>query len=86
MEQGLSITAMGMTVVFVVLIVIYFGIVLLNLTEKFFPPPAPISREKTAKKVDAAVSAASDEEIAAMKAALSHHLDMKPDRFDLEIK
>jgi len=90
MEKGLTITLMGMTVVFAVLIVIYIGIVLLSATERLFPPPAapagpsgpvgplPVGGPRTA--------AATDEEIAAMKAALSNHLDMKPDQFDLEIK
>ncbi|MBU1240775.1 OadG family protein [Myxococcota bacterium] len=90
MEKGLSITIMGMTVVFAVLIVIYISIALLTLTERLFPPPAvpdgPQPRSPGNTSGGSQTGIPTDEEVAAMKAAFSHHLNMKPDQFDLEIK
>lgn len=89
MEKGLSITFVGMSVVFAVLIIIMLGIYILNFVEKFMPEqaaPAPAPRPTPSPVTAEGALAPTDEEVAAMKAAFAHHLKMKPDQFDLEIR
>jgi sodium pump decarboxylase gamma subunit len=90
MEKGLMMTGMGMGVVFSVLVIILFATSLLGWMGRTFPAladdPAPQPGARPQKAAPAVGQTITDEEHAAIKAALATHIEMKPDQFDLEIK
>ncbi len=92
MGKGLEITIIGMGVVFAVLIIINIGILLLKWLDGVLPAPKteapPPKKKRPAQGASAGrgLSGATDEELAAMKAAFAHHLNLKPDQFHIEIK
>ncbi|MGM0595721.1 MAG: OadG family transporter subunit [Myxococcota bacterium] len=88
MNDGLFITLSGMGVVFSVLIIIMISVIILSAIEpllnKFFKVEPELVRP--VRKKAAAKIAITDNEQAAIKAALAHHTGMKTDSFDLRIK
>jgi sodium pump decarboxylase gamma subunit len=87
-KSGLPLTGMGMSIVFIVLAVIFIAIVILNKLEKIFPyvDPTPKTPVKKPPMANSTTSGPNNEEQAAIKAALAHHLEIKPNQFDIIIK
>ncbi|MDA3862381.1 MAG: OadG family protein [Deltaproteobacteria bacterium] len=88
MNDGLFITATGMGVVFSVLIIIMISVIVLSALEPFLNRLFKVEPEfvRPVRKKAAAKTTITDDEQAAIKAALAHHTGMKVDSFDLKIK
>ncbi len=94
LEHGLVLMLMGMGVVFVVLAAIYLGIVILGVMDRLWPAPEKESSSSTPAAARRPATAPSDgvtagpteEEKAAIKAALAHHMGVGPDEFDVRFR
>jgi len=82
MSQALFITAMGMTIVFMVLALIYGSIRILGLFESKLP--APVAAVAGAAP-GASAPALTPEEEAAIHAAIAHHTGRAPETFQTRI-
>ncbi len=83
MSQALTITVLGMTIVFVVLALIYGSIVILGL----FEPKASVAGAPAAllPATPAGADAVTPEEEAAIHAAIAHHTGRSPETFQTRI-
>ena len=84
MSEALTLTIMGMSIVFAVLIIIFGSIVLLNWLEKYLPAPAVAGGPAPgpAAPVSRAIT---PEEEAAVHAAMAHHLQRAPETIHVRI-
>jgi len=83
--QALTITALGMTIVFLVLALIYGSIVILGLFEPKASVAAAPAGFLAAMPVPGDPAAVTPEEEAAIHAAIAHHTGRAPETFQTRI-
>ncbi len=88
MTQALILTLMGMSIVFLVLSIIYAGVVALGWAEARFAPPVAASPANAGTVSPALPQSAgiTEEELAVIHAALSHHLNLPSESFHINIQ
>ena len=86
MSHALFITAIGMTIVFLVLALIFGSILILGWFERKFPVPAQASAAilMTGSSFTSTAEVSPEEE-AAVHAAIAHHTGRAPETFQIRI-